>query len=79
MQWGQPYLASPPGTELWVWFQDTVTELVHFHVVLRDVYCLNEVSTLERQIFRAFFAVMASTLSFKMGTVLTVLTVHGRS
>ena len=26
MQWGQPYLPSPPGAELWVWFQDTVTE-----------------------------------------------------
>ncbi|MED6294887.1 hypothetical protein CHARACLAT_025719 [Characodon lateralis] len=26
MQWGQPYHPSPPGAELWVWFQDTVTE-----------------------------------------------------
>uniref|UniRef100_A0A8C5BN00 Phosphatidylinositol glycan anchor biosynthesis, class T n=1 Tax=Gadus morhua TaxID=8049 RepID=A0A8C5BN00_GADMO len=27
MQWGQPYLPSPPGAELWVWFQDTVTDV----------------------------------------------------
>lgn len=26
MQWGQPFQSSPPGAELWVWFQDTVTE-----------------------------------------------------
>lgn len=26
MQWGQPYQPAPPGTELWVWFQDSVTE-----------------------------------------------------
>uniref|UniRef100_A0A3Q2YFF3 PIGT n=1 Tax=Hippocampus comes TaxID=109280 RepID=A0A3Q2YFF3_HIPCM len=26
MQWGQPYQPSPPGAELWVWFQDSVTE-----------------------------------------------------
>ncbi|KAM4609974.1 GPI transamidase component PIG-T [Polymixia lowei] len=27
MQWGQPFLPSPPGAELWVWFQDTVTDV----------------------------------------------------
>uniref|UniRef100_A0A3P8V3F7 Phosphatidylinositol glycan anchor biosynthesis class T n=1 Tax=Cynoglossus semilaevis TaxID=244447 RepID=A0A3P8V3F7_CYNSE len=27
MQWGQPFLSSPPGAELWVWFQDTVTDV----------------------------------------------------
>ncbi|XP_041655236.1 GPI transamidase component PIG-T [Cheilinus undulatus] len=27
MQWGQPYLPSPPGAELWVWFQDSVTDV----------------------------------------------------
>uniref|UniRef100_A0A8C8JN50 GPI transamidase component PIG-T n=1 Tax=Oncorhynchus tshawytscha TaxID=74940 RepID=A0A8C8JN50_ONCTS len=27
MQWGQPFLLSPPGAELWVWFQDTVTDV----------------------------------------------------
>ncbi|XP_047234983.1 GPI transamidase component PIG-T [Girardinichthys multiradiatus] len=27
MQWGQPYHPSPPGAELWVWFQDTVTDV----------------------------------------------------
>lgn len=28
MQWGQPYQPAPPGAELWVWFQDSVTEWV---------------------------------------------------
>ncbi|TNM87240.1 hypothetical protein fugu_007470 [Takifugu bimaculatus] len=27
MQWGQPYQPAPPGTELWVWFQDSVTDV----------------------------------------------------
>ncbi|KAK6307977.1 hypothetical protein J4Q44_G00212480 [Coregonus suidteri] len=27
MQWGQTFLPSPPGAELWVWFQDTVTDV----------------------------------------------------
>uniref|UniRef100_A0A674CPJ2 Phosphatidylinositol glycan anchor biosynthesis class T n=1 Tax=Salmo trutta TaxID=8032 RepID=A0A674CPJ2_SALTR len=27
MQWGQPFLPSPPGAELWVWFQDAVTDV----------------------------------------------------
>lgn len=27
MQWGQPFLPAPPGAELWVWFQDTVTDV----------------------------------------------------
>ncbi|XP_071331942.1 GPI transamidase component PIG-T [Trachinotus anak] len=27
MQWGQPFLPSPPGAELWVWFQDSVTDV----------------------------------------------------
>ncbi|CDQ66717.1 unnamed protein product [Oncorhynchus mykiss] len=27
MQWGQPFLPSPPGAELWVWCQDTVTDV----------------------------------------------------
>ncbi|XP_051907035.1 GPI transamidase component PIG-T [Hippocampus zosterae] len=27
MQWGQPYQPSPPGAELWVWFQDSVTDV----------------------------------------------------
>ncbi|XP_071227826.1 GPI transamidase component PIG-T-like [Salvelinus alpinus] len=27
MQLGQPFLPSPPGAELWVWFQDTVTDV----------------------------------------------------
>uniref|UniRef100_A0A665T0G9 Phosphatidylinositol glycan anchor biosynthesis, class T n=1 Tax=Echeneis naucrates TaxID=173247 RepID=A0A665T0G9_ECHNA len=27
MQWGQPYLPSPPGAELWVWFQDSLTDV----------------------------------------------------
>ncbi|XP_061638832.1 GPI transamidase component PIG-T isoform X1 [Phyllopteryx taeniolatus] len=27
MQWGQPYLPSPPGAEIWVWFQDSVTDV----------------------------------------------------
>ncbi|XP_036389065.1 GPI transamidase component PIG-T isoform X1 [Megalops cyprinoides] len=27
MQWGQPFLSAPPGAELWVWFQDTVTDV----------------------------------------------------
>ncbi|KAG7227054.1 hypothetical protein INR49_022401 [Caranx melampygus] len=27
MQWGQPFLSSPPGAELWVWFQDSVTDV----------------------------------------------------
>ena len=26
MQWGQPFIPSPPGAELWVWFHNTVTE-----------------------------------------------------
>ncbi|KAH0619097.1 hypothetical protein JD844_018763 [Phrynosoma platyrhinos] len=25
--WGQPYLQAPAGAELWVWFQDSVTDL----------------------------------------------------
>lgn len=24
--WGQPFLQAPPGAELWVWFQPSVTE-----------------------------------------------------
>ncbi|KAI2595056.1 PIGT isoform 25, partial [Pan troglodytes] len=24
--WGPPFLQAPSGAELWVWFQDTVTE-----------------------------------------------------
>ncbi|XP_684608.4 GPI transamidase component PIG-T isoform X1 [Danio rerio] len=27
MQWGQPFIASPPGAELWVWFHHTVTDV----------------------------------------------------
>ncbi|XP_037336957.1 GPI transamidase component PIG-T [Pungitius pungitius] len=27
MQWGQPFLPSPPGAELWVWFEDSVTDV----------------------------------------------------
>ncbi|CAF95701.1 unnamed protein product, partial [Tetraodon nigroviridis] len=27
MQWGQPYQPAPPGAELWVWFQDSVTDV----------------------------------------------------
>ncbi|XP_077442241.1 GPI-anchor transamidase component PIGT [Vanacampus margaritifer] len=27
MQWGLPYNLSPPGAELWVWFQDSVTDV----------------------------------------------------
>ncbi|XP_065142341.1 GPI transamidase component PIG-T [Paramisgurnus dabryanus] len=27
MQWGQPFIPSPPGAELWVWFHDTVTDV----------------------------------------------------
>uniref|UniRef100_A0A672YSE3 Phosphatidylinositol glycan anchor biosynthesis, class T n=1 Tax=Sphaeramia orbicularis TaxID=375764 RepID=A0A672YSE3_9TELE len=27
MQWGQPFMPSPPGAELWVWFQDSVTDV----------------------------------------------------
>ncbi|XP_047462609.1 GPI transamidase component PIG-T [Mugil cephalus] len=27
MQWGQPFLPSPPGAEIWVWFQDSVTDV----------------------------------------------------
>ncbi|XP_030588708.1 GPI transamidase component PIG-T [Archocentrus centrarchus] len=27
MQWGQPFISSPPGAELWVWFQDSVTDV----------------------------------------------------
>uniref|UniRef100_A0A8C7V3Q5 Phosphatidylinositol glycan anchor biosynthesis, class T n=1 Tax=Oncorhynchus mykiss TaxID=8022 RepID=A0A8C7V3Q5_ONCMY len=27
MQWGQPFLPSPPGAELWEWCQDTVTDV----------------------------------------------------
>uniref|UniRef100_A0A669CB66 Phosphatidylinositol glycan anchor biosynthesis class T n=1 Tax=Oreochromis niloticus TaxID=8128 RepID=A0A669CB66_ORENI len=27
MQWGQPFIPSPPGAELWVWFQDSVTDV----------------------------------------------------
>ncbi|KAE8293312.1 GPI transamidase component PIG-T [Larimichthys crocea] len=27
MRWGQPYQPSPPGAELWVWFQDSVTDV----------------------------------------------------
>uniref|UniRef100_A0A3Q3WKP3 Uncharacterized protein n=1 Tax=Mola mola TaxID=94237 RepID=A0A3Q3WKP3_MOLML len=27
MQWGQPFQSSPPGAELWVWFQDSVTDV----------------------------------------------------
>ncbi|KAM3618033.1 uncharacterized protein V6R79_014333 [Siganus canaliculatus] len=27
MQWGQPFQSAPPGAELWVWFQDTVTDV----------------------------------------------------
>nr|XP_055044632.1 GPI transamidase component PIG-T [Misgurnus anguillicaudatus] len=27
MQWGQPFIPSPPGAELWVWFHDTVADV----------------------------------------------------
>uniref|UniRef100_A0A8C2HPG1 Phosphatidylinositol glycan anchor biosynthesis, class T n=1 Tax=Cyprinus carpio TaxID=7962 RepID=A0A8C2HPG1_CYPCA len=27
MQWGQPFIPSPPGAELWVWFHDTVSDV----------------------------------------------------
>ncbi|KAK5863388.1 hypothetical protein PBY51_000421 [Eleginops maclovinus] len=27
MQWGQPFQPAPPGAELWVWFQDSVTDV----------------------------------------------------
>uniref|UniRef100_A0AAY5EU45 Phosphatidylinositol glycan anchor biosynthesis, class T n=1 Tax=Electrophorus electricus TaxID=8005 RepID=A0AAY5EU45_ELEEL len=27
MQWGQPFIPSPPGAELWVWFHHTVTDV----------------------------------------------------
>ncbi|XP_049608066.1 GPI transamidase component PIG-T [Syngnathus scovelli] len=27
MQWGQPYHSSPPGAEIWVWFQDSVEDV----------------------------------------------------
>ncbi|XP_030624414.1 GPI transamidase component PIG-T [Chanos chanos] len=27
MQWGQPFIPAPPGAELWVWFQDSVTDI----------------------------------------------------
>ncbi|KAI4881914.1 hypothetical protein NFI96_021089 [Prochilodus magdalenae] len=27
MQWGQPFIPSPPGAELWVWFHNTVTDV----------------------------------------------------
>lgn len=27
MQWGQPFQSAPPGAELWVWFQDSVTDV----------------------------------------------------
>ncbi|KAI2595032.1 PIGT isoform 62 [Pan troglodytes] len=32
--WGPPFLQAPSGAELWVWFQDTVTELVPLPDVL---------------------------------------------
>uniref|UniRef100_A0A8B9HFW9 Phosphatidylinositol glycan anchor biosynthesis, class T n=1 Tax=Astyanax mexicanus TaxID=7994 RepID=A0A8B9HFW9_ASTMX len=43
MQWGQPFIPSPPGAELWVWFHNTVEdvdgnwkELVN---VLSGIFC----------------------------------------
>nr|XP_006639610.1 PREDICTED: GPI transamidase component PIG-T [Lepisosteus oculatus] len=27
LQWGQPFLPAPPGAELWVWFQDSVSDV----------------------------------------------------
>ncbi|XP_048033959.1 LOW QUALITY PROTEIN: GPI transamidase component PIG-T [Megalobrama amblycephala] len=27
MQWGQPFIPSPPGAELWVWFHHTVSDV----------------------------------------------------
>ncbi|XP_066527749.1 GPI transamidase component PIG-T isoform X2 [Hoplias malabaricus] len=27
MQWGQPFIPSPPGAELWVWFHDSVVDV----------------------------------------------------
>ncbi|XP_072552706.1 GPI transamidase component PIG-T [Salminus brasiliensis] len=27
MQWGQPFIPSPPGAELWVWFHNTVVDV----------------------------------------------------
>uniref|UniRef100_A0A8D0BQJ9 Phosphatidylinositol glycan anchor biosynthesis class T n=1 Tax=Salvator merianae TaxID=96440 RepID=A0A8D0BQJ9_SALMN len=41
--WGQPYLQAPPGAELWVWFQDSVTEVdkawKNLSNVLSGIFC----------------------------------------
>lgn len=43
MQWGQPFQSSPPGAELWVWFQDTVTDVdgtwKELSNVLSGIFC----------------------------------------
>ncbi|XP_061910365.1 GPI transamidase component PIG-T [Entelurus aequoreus] len=43
MQWGQPYVPSPPGAELWVWFQDSVTDVdgtwTELTNVLSGIFC----------------------------------------
>ncbi|XP_054624641.1 GPI transamidase component PIG-T isoform X2 [Dunckerocampus dactyliophorus] len=43
MQWGQPYLPSPPGAEIWVWFQDWVTDVdgtwTELTNVLSGIFC----------------------------------------
>ncbi|KAA0706852.1 GPI transamidase component PIG-T [Triplophysa tibetana] len=51
MQWGQPFIPSPPGAELWVWFQDTVADVdenwKELTNVLSGIFCasLNFIDT----------------------------------
>ncbi|XP_051961974.1 GPI transamidase component PIG-T-like [Xyrauchen texanus] len=43
MQWGQPFIPSPPGAELWVWFHHTVTDVYgnwkELTNVLSGIFC----------------------------------------
>ncbi|XP_051516505.1 GPI transamidase component PIG-T-like [Myxocyprinus asiaticus] len=43
MQWGQPFIPSPPGAELWVWFHHTVTDVdgnwKELSNVLSGIFC----------------------------------------
>ncbi|KAI7790148.1 GPI transamidase component PIG-T [Triplophysa rosa] len=51
MQWGQPFIPSPPGAELWVWFDDTVADVdenwKELTNVLSGIFCasLNFIDT----------------------------------
>uniref|UniRef100_A0A9J7Y231 Phosphatidylinositol glycan anchor biosynthesis, class T n=1 Tax=Cyprinus carpio carpio TaxID=630221 RepID=A0A9J7Y231_CYPCA len=40
MQWGQPFIPSPPGAELWVWFHDTVNHrFLRYATLPREIVC----------------------------------------